>query len=61
MVTGMFDETSLSKSAALQDMAERDGANGVPVHTCHILNESTTEGIDPEGITDHSAVVNKVR
>ena len=61
MVTGMLDETSLNKSAALQEMAERDGANGVTVHACHILNESTTQGIDPEGISDHSATVNKVR
>ena len=61
MVTGMFDETSLSKSAALRNMEERDGANGVTVHACHILNESTMQGIDLEAISDHGATVNKVR
>lgn len=56
----MFDETSLNKSAALQDTAERDGANGVAVHVCHILKESAARCIDPEGTGDHGALVTSV-
>jgi len=61
MVSGMFNESSLKKSATLQVMAKRDGANRISVHACHILSESTTQGIDPESTSDHGPTVNKVR
>ena len=57
MITGMFDRGSLKRSAALRKIAESEGVNGVTIHACHILNESTTQGIDPEG----NKVENKVR
>jgi hypothetical protein len=60
MVTGMPDGESLKKSVALRGMVERDGANGVSAHACYILNDSTTQGIDPTGISEDSVVVNKV-
>ena len=56
MITGMFDDGSLEKSAALRNIAKSEGANGVTIHACHILNESTTQGIDPEGNTAENNV-----
>ena len=56
MVTGMFDDTSLNKSAELRSIHESlDGGMPITVETCHILNESTTQGI---GTGDKSTVVN---
>ena len=56
MITGMFDDGSLKRSAALRKIAKIEGANGVTIHACHILNESTTQGIDPEGNTAENKV-----
>jgi len=61
MVSGMIDESSLEKSATLRAISERDGANPISVQACRILNESTMQGIDPEGTSDHDPTVNKVR
>lgn len=61
MITGMFDSTSLNDCADLNDMAIRDDIVAVTVETCHILNESTMQGIDPTGASEDVAVVNKVR
>ena len=61
MITGLFNGESLNKSAVLLEMAERDGANGVPIQACHILSESMMQGTDPCGISEDSAMVSKVR
>lgn len=60
MITGMFDAASLEKCAELQAMAQHDNAKLVRVQTCHILNESTMQGIIPAGISKGSAAMNKV-
>ena len=57
MVTGLFDDTSLNKSTELRSMHENLGGMPVTVETCHILNESTTQGI---GTSEKSTVANKV-
>lgn len=55
----MFDGKSLERNPALREIAERDDANEVSVQICHILSESTMQGIDPAGTSGDSAV-NKV-
>ena len=58
MVTGMFDYASLKKSAELRSIHESlRGGMPITIETCHILNESTKQGI---GTSDESAVVDKV-
>jgi hypothetical protein len=60
MVTGMIDRDSYDKNAELQYIAERDGAFPMQLNTCHILNDSTMQGIDPAG-TGGDDAENKVR
>ena len=61
MITGMINQKSLESNAALRDIAKRDGANMVKVNACYNLNESAMQGTDPAGISEESAVINKVR
>ena len=61
IITGMIDQKSFEDNAALRDVTNRDGASIATVNACHILNESTMQGTDPAGISEDSAVINKVR
>ena len=61
MITGMINRKSFESSAALRDVAKRDGASKTIINACHILNESTMQGTDPAGISEDSSVINKVR
>lgn len=60
MLTGMFDLTSVKNNYELAQQCRNLGAGAVTVKTCHILNESTMVGVDPTGISEESAVTNKV-
>jgi len=57
MITGLLDDKSLNDNTYLQREHQRVGGIPVTVFTCHILNESTTEGIGPG---EKSTLVNKV-
>ncbi|KAG6375726.1 hypothetical protein JVT61DRAFT_2571 [Boletus reticuloceps] len=59
MVTGMLNRGSADDCQVLADEAESGDINVVTVEAAHILNESTTQGIDPEGISEGTAAVNK--
>lgn len=62
VLTGMFNEVSLMSNS---DLAREAEASGNPVIgtviTCHIMNESTMQGVDPSGDGKGDSVVNKVR
>ena len=57
----MFDRTSLRRNHELKQLCDRLGTASTTVQACHILNESTMQGIDPTGTSDKDTVVNKVR
>ncbi|KAG6375712.1 hypothetical protein JVT61DRAFT_3287 [Boletus reticuloceps] len=59
MVTGMLDRSSVGGCQVLLDEAQREDINAVTVEAVHILNESTMQGIEPEGISEDTAAVNK--
>jgi hypothetical protein len=61
MVTGMFDYTSIRKSPELKKMCSDQKTTSATVQACHILNESTMQGIDPSGGSEKTTVVNRVR
>ena len=55
----MFDEASVEKFPAV---AERCGVTATSsIITCHILNETTKQSIDPAGDSDNTTVEEKVR
>ena len=58
MITGMYDRESLSHCSAI---ASRGRICTAIIQTCHILKESTTQGISHSGIDEDSKVVNEVR
>ena len=61
MITGLLDENSVSHCVELQAIAARDRTCSVTIQTCHILSESTTQDVDPMGISEDSAAAKKVR
>ena len=61
VLTGMFDMETLTENSELDRVAE--DLPDFPVSTviaCHILNGSTTQGVDPSGDGEGGSVVNKV-
>ena len=60
MVTGRLDLNSVRHCQALGDEAEREHITVAMIETAHILNESTMQGIDPEG-TGKDATANEVQ
>jgi len=46
MITGMFDDASLKLNAELRRKHESLGGMPITVKTCHILSESTTQGVE---------------
>ena len=60
MLTGMFDNISLKRSRELDKLRRDLGASYVTIQACHILNESTMQGVDPTGASDESTVTDKV-
>ncbi|KAF9643386.1 hypothetical protein BDM02DRAFT_3273075 [Thelephora ganbajun] len=56
MITGSFDETSVKHNAELQAREKDLGGRPTVVEACHILSESTTQGV---GASEESSVVNK--
>ena len=61
MVTGMLDRTLARRCQPLLDASLRERIKLGEVQTAHILNESTMQGIDPEGASKEGATMNKVR
>ena len=61
VLTGTFNMANLEENSELARMAEASPNFGVStVVTCHILNESTMQGVDPRGDGKGGSVVNKV-
>ena len=60
MVTGLFDRTSMRQSRTLKQSCVDLGAASATVQACHILSESTMQGVDPAGDSENAATVNKV-
>ena len=56
----MFDNTSLKRSRELDKLRRDLGASYATIQACHILNESTMQGIDPTGASEDRTVTDKV-
>ncbi|KAF9654326.1 hypothetical protein BDM02DRAFT_3106658 [Thelephora ganbajun] len=59
ILTGMFDRTSLRFSRELDQLRRGLDATFTTIQACHILNESTMQGIDPTGASEDTAVMSK--
>jgi hypothetical protein len=60
LLTGTFDWTSMKKNRQLSEERARLGIGVGPVEACHILSESTMQGVDSTGVNDDVHVMNKV-
>ena len=60
MVTGLFDDTSVEQSPALRQSCVDLGTGSATVQACHILNESTMQGVDPVGDGEKDTAANEV-
>ena len=60
LLTGCFDETSLELYPHLAKECDSLGAIAVAIDACHILSESTVQGVDPTGDSKDGRVVAKV-
>ena len=60
MVAGLFDSTSMEQNPALEQLCGDLGIAAATVQACHILSESTMQGVDPAGDGKKDTVANKV-
>ena len=60
MVTGLFDDTSMEQNPALEQLCGDLGIAAATVQACHILSESTMQGVDPAGDGKKDTAANKV-
>ena len=60
LLTGSFDETSAEKSHELREQRTRQRAGTNVIAACHILNESTMQGVDPTVASENNLMINKV-
>ena len=56
----MFDDTSLKRSRELDKLCLDLGASCATIQACHILNESTMQGVDPTGASEERTVTDNV-
>ena len=57
MLTGMYDYKSTQQSSELDQLRRSRRARAATVQACHILNQSTMQGVDPTGDSEENTIV----